>query len=84
MTRTTKPLFKRAAAVIAAMVVLLTLALLFPPSLSSSAAGTDLYVGYSGKSNNFSTVQEAVNKAASINQQRVCTCYYPHCSWYLP
>ena len=67
MTRTTKPLFKRAAAVIAAMVVLLTLALVFPPSLSSSAAGTDLYVGYSGKSNNFSTVQEAVNKAASIN-----------------
>ncbi len=31
------------------------------------AAVTDLYVGYSGKSNNFSTVQEAVNKAASIN-----------------
>ena len=25
------------------------------------AAGTDLYVGYSGKSNNYSTVQEAVN-----------------------
>ena len=29
--------------------------------------GTNLYVGYSGKSNNFNTVQEAVNKAASIN-----------------
>ena len=29
-------------------------------------SGTDLYVGYSGKNNNFNTVQEAVNKAASI------------------
>jgi len=28
--------------------------------------GTDLYVGYSGKNNNFNTVQDAVNKAASI------------------
>lgn len=28
---------------------------------------TDLYVGYSGKSNNFQTVQDAVDKAASIN-----------------
>ena len=27
---------------------------------------TDLYVGYSDKNNNFKTVQEAVNKAASI------------------
>ena len=30
-------------------------------------SGTDLYVKYNGKSNNFNTVQEAVNKAASIN-----------------
>jgi len=30
-------------------------------------AGTDLYVKYSGKSNNFNTIQEAVNKAASLN-----------------
>jgi len=29
--------------------------------------GTDLYVKYNGKSNNFNTVQEAVNRAASIN-----------------
>ena len=29
-------------------------------------SGTDLYVGYAGKNNNFNTVQEAVNKAASI------------------
>jgi pectin methylesterase-like acyl-CoA thioesterase len=35
--------------------------------LSYILAGTDLYVKYSGKSNNFNTIQEAVNKAASIN-----------------
>ena len=35
--------------------------------VSSIFAGTDLYVGYSGKSNNFNKVQDAVNKAASIN-----------------
>lgn len=34
----------------------------------AKAAGTqDLYVGYSSRSNNFTTVQEAVNKAASLN-----------------
>jgi pectin methylesterase-like acyl-CoA thioesterase len=27
----------------------------------------DLYVGYNGKNNNFNTVQDAVNKAASLN-----------------
>ncbi len=31
------------------------------------AAGTDLYVGYAGQSNNYSTVQEAVDAAAKIN-----------------
>ena len=35
--------------------------------ISLAICGTDLYVGYSGKNNNFNTVQEAVNKAASIN-----------------
>ena len=30
-------------------------------------SGTDVYVGYPGKSNNFNTVQEAVDKAASLN-----------------
>ena len=34
--------------------------------ISQTFCGTDLYVGYSGKSNNFNTVQDAVNKAASI------------------
>ena len=32
-----------------------------------SFADTDLYVGYSDKENNYENVQEAVNKAASIN-----------------
>ncbi len=62
-----KTLPRRAAAFIAAVFVLLTLALVYPPAEKAYAAGTDLYVGYSGKSNNFSTVQAAVNKAASIN-----------------
>ena len=35
--------------------------------ISNAFSGTDLYVGYSGKNNNFNTVQEAVNKAASLN-----------------
>ena len=35
--------------------------------ISLVICGTDLYVGYSEKNNNFNTVQEAVNKAASIN-----------------
>ena len=35
--------------------------------ISTVLGGTDLYVGYSGKNNNFNTVQDAVNKAASIN-----------------
>ena len=34
--------------------------------ISTVYGGTDLYVGYSGKNNNFNTVQDAVNKAASI------------------
>ena len=35
--------------------------------LSQIYSKTDLYVGYSDKSDNFKTVQEAVNKASSIN-----------------
>ena len=35
--------------------------------ISTVFSATDLYVGYPNKNNNFNTVQEAVNKAASIN-----------------
>jgi len=35
--------------------------------IANAFSGTDLYVGYSGKNNNFNTIQEAVNKAASIS-----------------
>ena len=38
--------------------------------VSQILSKTDLYVGYSGKSNNFNTVQEAVNKAASIRPSK--------------
>ncbi|MBR4363040.1 MAG: hypothetical protein IKP42_09980, partial [Ruminococcus sp.] len=37
------------------------------PQRTANAAGTDLYVGYAGRANNFSTVQDAVNRAASLN-----------------
>ena len=53
-------------AVFAAVCMLLGQLLAFPQR-TASAAGTDLYVGYTGKANNFSTVQDAVNKAASLN-----------------
>ena len=35
--------------------------------ISAVFSGTDLYVKYSGQSNNFNTIQEAVNKAASLS-----------------
>ena len=35
--------------------------------ISNIFSGTDIYVGYPDKNNNFNTVQEAVNKAAAIN-----------------
>ena len=35
--------------------------------ISAVFSGTNLYVKYSGKSNNFNTIQQAVNKAASLN-----------------
>ena len=55
-----------AVAVIAALCMLLTSVLVFPQH-TARAASADLYVGYPGKADNFSTVQEAVNKAASLN-----------------
>lgn len=60
---------KRITAVLSAAVITLTAATAaFPQyTLTASAAGTDLYVGYSNKSDNYSTVQAAVNAAASIN-----------------
>ena len=38
--------------------------------VSQILSKTDLYVGYPGKGNNFNTVQEAVNKAASIKPSK--------------
>lgn len=67
MAEKTKTLSQRAVAVIAAVFVMLTMMMISPVVKEANAAGTDLYVGYSGKSNNFSTVQAAVNKAASLN-----------------
>ena len=41
--------------------------------ISNVFSGTDLYVGYNGKNNNFNTVQEAVNKAASLQPSNEST-----------
>ncbi len=51
---------------VSAMIVLLASFAIVQP-FKSNAAGTDLYVGYTGRNNNFSTVQAAVDKAASLN-----------------
>ena len=59
-------LSQRLVAVIAALAVVMTV-MLSLPTIHVHAAGNDLYVGYTGRSNNFSTVQDAVNRAASIN-----------------
>ena len=58
-----KSILKQAGAVLLSAAVLACQTLLFP----AHAAAQDLYVGYNSRSNNFSTVQEAVNKAASLN-----------------
>ncbi|MBQ7013897.1 MAG: hypothetical protein IJN11_08315 [Oscillospiraceae bacterium] len=56
---------RKAAASLAAAAMLLTQASALPATVS--AAATDLYVGYAGKSNNYATVTEAMNAASSIN-----------------
>ena len=52
--------------VFAALCMLLAQLIAFPQQ-TADAAGTDLYVGYSGKANNYSTVQAAVDAAAKLN-----------------
>ena len=66
MVSKTKKLALQLFAFAAAMFVLLAYMSVFP-TMKTYAAGTDLYVGYSGRNNNFSTVQAAVDKAASLN-----------------
>ena len=66
MQHRTLSLSQRMVSVISALALVLTVLVVFPVG-TAYAATTDLYVGYSGKSNNYSTVQAAVDKAASIN-----------------
>lgn len=68
MNSRTRKLSLTVVSVIAVLCILLSQALMLPQK-AANAAGTDLYVGYSGQSNNFSTVQDAVNKAASLDPQ---------------
>ncbi|SFX50122.1 pectinesterase family protein [Ruminococcus sp. XPD3002] len=55
-----------AVSVMASAAMLMSQALFFP-QISADAAGTDLYVGYTGRNGSFSTVQAAVDKAASLS-----------------
>ena len=57
-------IIKRAGACLLTAVMLTSQALCLP---AGAAGMQDLYVGYSSKANNYATVQEAVNKAASLN-----------------
>lgn len=59
-----KRLFQKTSAVFIALAMIIGQIFVLPVS---AAGATDLYVGYPSKANNFSTVQEAVNKAASIS-----------------
>ena len=61
MVSKTKKLALQLFAFAAAVFVLLAYMSVFP-AMKTYAAGTDLYVGYSGRNNNFSTVQAAVDK----------------------
>ena len=66
MVSRTKKQIMQLVALVSALAVFLS-ALVTVPPMRAAAAGTDLYVGYAGRSNNFSTVQEAVDRAASLN-----------------
>lgn len=60
-----KKVYRQGIAVFLVLAMLLCQCLILPQK--AAAAGTDLYVGYSGKSNNYNTMREAVAQAKSIN-----------------
>lgn len=66
MVKTGKKIFLQAASVLIAIAVLMWQSAALP-SWVTAAAATDIYVGYSGKSNNYSTVTEAVAACKAIN-----------------
>ena len=72
MVSKTRKLALQLFAFAAAVFVLLAYMSVFP-NMTTYAAGTDLYVGYSGRNNNFSTVQAAVDRAASLNPSSEAT-----------
>ncbi|MBE6856373.1 MAG: hypothetical protein E7500_02945 [Ruminococcus sp.] len=66
MANQSKSLRSKLTSVITAFVMLLCQMLVFPGTVTA-ASGTDIYVGYSGKSNNYNTVTEALSACQSIN-----------------
>lgn len=64
MVKKRKTMCQQAAAILLVLAMLICQCLVMP--VPAKAAGTDLYVGYSGKSNNYNTVTEAMNAAAGM------------------
>ena len=59
-----KSMYQQVTALLLVLAVFVCQCLAMP--MPAKAAGTDLYVGYSGKSSNYNTVTEAVNAAAKL------------------
>ena len=57
MVNSGRKLFLQAASVLMAIIMLMFQFVQFPPAVTA-ASTTDIYVGYSGKSNNYNTVTE--------------------------
>ena len=66
MVNSGRKLFLQAASVLMAIIMLMFQFVQFPPAVTA-ASTTDIYVGYSGKSNNYNTVTEALAACQSIN-----------------
>ena len=60
-------LIRRTASLFTAAAMLLSQPLFLTQQTADAASGTDIYVGYSGKNNNYSTVSAALNACKQIN-----------------
>ncbi|MBR2912839.1 MAG: hypothetical protein IKC40_02830, partial [Oscillospiraceae bacterium] len=66
MVKKMKTVYRQVVSVLAALAMVLCQGLALPET-QVSAAGTDIYVGYPQKSNNYSTVTQALEACKSIN-----------------
>ncbi len=66
MIFTAKKMLKKAAGVLTAAVMLFSQPMIYP-QMTNAASTTDIYVGYSGRNNNYNTVREALSVCQQIN-----------------